>query len=99
MKAVFNLQEGFKNDKVIISSDDKKIYEAEDVSTRTQIGLATSFELEFSKENPLVKIEIPNRGITGEKKIDLSKGSNVGISIGENEQLEWKISEQPFMYM
>lgn len=99
MKITFNLQEGFKNDKVIIFNKEEKIYEAEDVSTRTQIGLAKSFECNFKEKNPLIKVDIPTRNISEEKKLDTDKDIHIGISIGDNKKLDWKISEHPFMYM
>lgn len=99
MKITFNLQEGFKDDKVIIFDKDEKIYEAEDVSTRNQIGFAKSFEYKCKGKNPLIKIDIPTRNISEEKKIDADTDIYIGISVNESEKLDWNISEEPFMYM
>jgi hypothetical protein len=99
MKVTFNLQEGFKDDTVIISNKNKKFFEADDVSTRTQIGLAKSFETEVSNGKIKVKVLIPTRDIEEEKEIDLTANSHIGISIADGEKLEWKMSEMPFMYM
>ena len=99
MKITFNLQEGFKDDKVIIFNKDKKIYEAEDVSTRTQIGLAKSFECNFKEKNLLIRVNIPTRNVSEEKKLDADKDIHIGISIEDHKKIVWKTSEQPFMYM
>lgn len=99
MKITFNLQEGFKEDRVIIFNKDEKIYEADDVSTRTQIGLAKSFEQEIDGKNPVIKVDIPTRSITGKKKIESDTDIHVGISINERKEIDWKVSNDPFMYM
>lgn len=99
MKITFNLQEGFRGDTVAIFNKDEKIFEAEDVTTRTQIGFAKSFEAEFDEKNPLIKIEIPTRDIRDEKKIETDADAHVGISVSEQNDIIWKRSEEPFMYM
>ena len=98
MKVSIDLQEGFFNDEVTIFEKDKKIYHAEKIKTRMQIGLAASFEVELSGEKTTLRIVIPNRQIDEKKEIELAENLHVAISLTEDDKLEWKMSEAPFMY-
>ena len=99
MKISINLREGFKNDKVTIFNKQDKLFDRENVSTRTQIGLAELIEKEIPETNVNIKIIIESRGISGNKEIDLSSTPYIGISITRGNNIEWKLSEAPFMYM
>ena len=68
MKVSIDLQEGFFNDEVTIFQKNVKIYHAEKIKTRTQIGLAASFEAELPGEKTTLRIIIPNRQIDEKKK-------------------------------
>ena len=98
MKVSIDLQEGFFNDDVTIFEKDKKIYHAEKIKTRMQIGLAASFEAELSGGKTTLRIVIPNRQIDEKKEIELTENMHVAVSVTEDDQLKWKMSEAPFMY-
>lgn len=99
MKLSFDLQEGFKNDEVTVSNKETELFSGKDISTRTQIGLAKSFEFEVPGQTANLKITVPTRRIIGEKEIDLTTSAYLAVSITADNLLEWKLSDAPFMYM
>jgi hypothetical protein len=99
MKVTFNFQEGFKDDKIVISQKTKTLHKDEKVSTRNQIGYAGATEIEFDKENPTIELEIPTKNIKTKKTIEAKDDVYVGVSVDEKNKVVWKISDQPFMYM
>ncbi len=98
MKVSIDLQEGFFKDDVTIYERDVKIYEGEQIKTRTQIGLAASFEAELEGEKTTLRIVIPNRRIDEKKEIETAENMHIAVSVTEDDKLEWKTSEAPFMY-
>ena len=98
MKITIDLQEGFDKDEVIIFEKQNKIFHAKDISTRTQIGLAKSIEVELSGKEP-IKIVVPSRGVSEKKKIDVTEGGYIAVSITDENKLDWKSSNVPTMYM
>lgn len=99
MKVTINFEEGFKNDKVIISEELQPLFEAEDISTRTQIGFAGSAEVDFKKSDPTIELEIPTRKIRTMKKLEQAEGNFVSVSIDNEGKVIWKVSDHPQMYM
>ncbi len=99
MKVSIDLQEGFFKDKVTIFEKNKEIYQAENIKTRTQIGLAASFEAELTGEKTTLRVVVPTRRIDEKKEIELTENLHIGVTVTEENKLEWKLSEAPFMYM
>ena len=99
MKVSIDLQEGFSNDEVTIFEKDKKIYQAENVKTRTQIGLAASFATELTGKKTTLRMVVPSRRIDEKKEIEPTENLHIAVSVTEENKLEWKLSEAPFMYM
>jgi hypothetical protein len=99
MKVSIDLQEGFFKDEVTVFDNDKKIYQDENVKTRTQIGLAASFDAEMKGNETTLRILIPTRQIDEKKQITLIENLHIAVSVTEENKLEWKLSEAPFMYM
>jgi hypothetical protein len=64
------LEEGFEHDRVTLSAGGAELEEF-DVTTRHQIGLATSVELAVPDGMPLaVTIAVPERGLVAETMVD-----------------------------
>lgn len=99
MKVAIDLQEGFENDEVLIFDKEKKIFQSENVKTRTQIGLAKSVEVELSGEKAHLRVEIPSRNISEKKEIELTENLHIAVSVTEDDKLDWRMSESPFYYM
>lgn len=100
MNITIDFQEGFKDDEIIVYENKKKVFQTDSkVSTRMQIGLAKSVELETKNKKTNIKVEIPSRNISETKEVELKDDLRIGVSLTEDNKLEWKFSNEPFMYM
>jgi hypothetical protein len=99
VKIPIDLQEGFSGDEVTFLERGKKVYHAKDITTKTQIGLAATFELEVSEGKTILNVIIPSRHIDETKEIHVTENLHVAVSITEDNKLAWKLSDTPFYYM
>ena len=75
------LENGFENDTVTISTGDEE-HIATEVSTRYQVGLASVVELDVQATTPaLVRIEVPEKGLTTEAQVDPAATPYVRVNI------------------
>ena len=94
-----DLQDGFKNDTVVIRADGRELRRDEAVSTRFQIGKAKSATLALPEGDVTLEVEVPTRNQRATVPIDTSKPTFVGISLTTEGRLEVRVQEQPFGYM
>jgi hypothetical protein len=99
MKVVIDLQEGFENDEVEIFDNEKRVFKADNVKTRTQIGLASSNEVDLEGNKATLRVEVPSRNIDERREIQLTDDLHIAISISDGNELTWKIQNSPFFYM
>jgi len=89
-----DLQDGFKNDRVELYVNGRKRIEAEGVTSRRQLGLALSTELEVPAGPLEIEIRIPTQNLSKTLSVDTP---NLGISI-RNGQIEIITSGKRFGY-
>ncbi len=77
------LEDGFDNDAVAIRIAGDEVFRKTDVTTRTQISLADSFEAEAAEGPVEVEVEIPSRGIRETITVDPRDRPFVAISLRE----------------
>lgn len=77
------LTDGFYGDTVVLSVEGGGHYRGEDLTTRTQISLAASTELEAPEGADALEVEIPTRGIS--ERIELGGHENVTVAIRDGE--------------
>ena len=94
-----SLQEGFANDAVEISVDGAVVFPRQNVTTRLQIGLAKTHEVEIRSESATVTIRLPERGLTREVPIDLRQGTYLQINLSRQGTIETRLSSDPPRYM
>ena len=83
-----DLQEGFDGDRVVIRVDGRPVYDKQGVSTRMQIGLADSVQVETGSEAELA-VQLPDKGLEGTVKLFVEETPNVGVSV-EGEVVRFK---------
>lgn len=77
------LEEGFLHDRVRLRVGDREVANLPSVSTRVQIGLAQTLELELEAADSTLVVELPDKQV--EKRVSLSGSpAYVGISIEED---------------
>jgi hypothetical protein len=92
------LQDGFTGDTVVINVNSKLVFEKKNVRTRTQIGLADSFETEVEEGSVSIEVKIPEKGLSEKYDLQFTTATYVGVSIDDH-QIKFKISQQPFGYL
>ena len=81
------LEEGFEDDAVVVEVNGRKVFEQDGVSTRTQIGLAVSFEVPIDQPDAVIEVRLPARGsslrplllLTGTDVVWRSEGRSDGL--------------------
>jgi hypothetical protein len=98
------LQEGFADDEVVVFVDDREVYRRNDVTTRMQIGLADSFEVEL-RDSPAAAppgtpshIRVTVRGIEATADVRPEETPYIAVSISDN-VVEIRASMNPFGYL
>lgn len=93
------LEEGFTGESVLVLVNGKEAFRENDVRTRMQIGLATSFETDVPTGPARVEVRIPSRNISGSTMQEIRGGTvYVGVSL-EQSQLRFRASSEPFGYV
>jgi len=88
------LTDGFKNDRVVVSVDGRKVFDGTGVTTKKLLGLAKQLQpVTVAGDTARLEIELPEKGLNATISADLSKGSHVPVAI-ENGQLTHSVEKQ-----
>lgn len=94
-----DLQDGFKDDVVVLFSNDEELLRLEGVTSRYQVGLARSETIELPAPLVTLEINVPTRRIAVELKLDTAKTGYLAVSIDETGAIACQASDEPFYYM
>jgi hypothetical protein len=94
-----DLQDGFKDDVVIVLCNGVELLRLEDVSSRYQIGLARSETVHLRTPIVTLQIHVPTRHLTTELELDAAKTGHLAVSIDQAGILACRSSPEPFRYM
>ncbi len=92
------LQDGFEGDLVVVRVDGDEVFRESGVSSDLRIGLATSFEVTLNHFPAIVTVELPDRGLVGETRVEDEGTLHVGASVLDGE-VRFRVSAQPFGYV
>ena len=93
------LQEGFAGEPVVLRCQQREVFNQPDVKTRTQIGLATTFEEELPTGPVSLEVNLPKRNLTKTVSLTLSQATYVGVSVSEEGRIVHTVSSEPFGYV
>ena len=94
------LQEGFSHDDVAVSLDGAQVYRGQDISTRQQIGLAASFDVNADAGSHAIEVRLPRRNdLSRLQSVSVSSDTWLGISLRPNGQFDIRVSATPFGYL
>ena len=94
------LQDGFDDDRVVISTTGDVHEQLEHVSTRQQIGLARELTVAVPADATALKIALPDKGIEQQVDLDEREGTHVGASVDPvSGQITLRRSAEPFGYV
>ena len=91
------LQEGFSHDEVAVSLDGEQVYRAKDISTRHQVGLAASFDVNAEAGSHAIEVRLPRRSdLSRLQPVSVSGDTWLGISLQSHGKFDIRVSEAPF---
>lgn len=90
-----DLREGFEDDEVVIHVGDREVFRKAGVTTLPQIGRADGVDAPVEAEPVVVRVELPNRGLS--ESFAIAPGLHLGISV-EDGELTHEVSPTPFRY-
>lgn len=93
-----DLQEGFRNDTVIVRVNGEEVFQKSGVTTRLSASIADSFEVPVEGSPSEVEVEASTRALTGKGKVDAEHTPYLGVSI-EGAAIRFERSVEPFRYL
>lgn len=94
-----DLQDGFKDDLVTVKVNGKEVLGGGRISTEFQIGWAKRLEVEVEENHAVVDISISTKKQSKEIKIELSGHTYLGLSLTPTNDIDVRISSEPFGYL
>jgi hypothetical protein len=80
------LTDGFKNDRVAIHVNGRKVFDEAGLTTKSLIGLAKQLSpISVDGQTARLEVELPEKGLRTTINADLSKGNQVPIGIENGE--------------
>lgn len=77
------LQDGFDADAVVVSVDGTEVFRKDGVTTRRQIGLADTFEVDVPEQPAQLEVAVPSRGVSEAVPFDVREQPVVTLSLRE----------------
>lgn len=93
-----DLQEGFRQDAVIVRVNGAEVCVKDQVTTRGVIGLAESCEVEVPGGEATVEVELPNRDLRDSTSLHLDGPVWLGVSVKDG-RVVLEPSSEPFAYL
>jgi hypothetical protein len=87
------LQDGFDHDTVVVSIDGAEVFRKDGVTTRTQISLADSFEVDAPDGSAQLRIDVPSRGVSDSVAVNVQAHPYVALSL-RNGSIESRFPER-----
>ena len=88
------LTDGFKDDRVAVSVDGRKVFDEGGITTRKLVGLAKQLgPITVAGDTAQLEIKLPEKGLSTTISADLSKGSHVPIAL-DGDQLTHSVQKQ-----
>lgn len=93
-----DLQDGFKDDEVIVRLDGREILHKSGVTTDIRISRADGIEATSTKADAQIEIELPKKNLRGTQTIKTGETPHIGISVTDGKP-QFRVSAQPHRYM
>lgn len=98
-----HLQDGFKDDTVILEVNNKEVFKGEHITTDPRIALAKQFKTNVSNGEVEVKVNITTKDLMDNYIFMINSETYLGISImkpeSPNRKIRFVLSTDPFAYL
>ena len=92
------LQDGFYNNTVKVFVDEEERASRSNVTSKTQIGLAGTVELQLLTGQHALQVSVVGRPTSEVLTIELTQPLYVGVSVSADGKIVYTRSESPFRY-
>ena len=92
------LQDGFFNDTVAISINGREAASRSNVTTKTQIGLASAIDFQLPAGQVSLQVSVAGRPPSEPLTIELTQPVYVGVSVGTDGKIVYRRSQNAFRY-
>lgn len=92
------LQDGFRNDTVVVRVNQREVYRRTGVSTNLAISRADAFEVEVEEGAVRVEVELPGRNRSGAVSLEPAQTPYLAVEIAPEGSLLLTPSAEPFRY-
>ncbi|MGH8440978.1 MAG: hypothetical protein ACRERW_18310 [Pseudomonas sp.] len=94
-----DLQDGFSKERIVVSIAGRLLFQQENLSTRTQIGLAASFSTRVAGGLVILSFLFPDRSDKPQTlSLTIHDDTYLGVSLNAEGLIVSKTSNAPFMY-
>jgi hypothetical protein len=94
---VIDLQEGFKDDTVVILVNDQEVFQKQGLSTDYSIGFADRAECQGPPGKRTVEVRLPQKNLTARVEVDVQDTKYLGVEVQEG-RIEFTKSDDIFLY-
>jgi hypothetical protein len=94
-----HLREGFVGEPVLVHVDDTLVFDAPDVRTRPQLGLAAMREVDVPGDAIALRVELPARDRTHTVRVNVARTPYVGISVNAAGEVDVVCTAEAFGYV
>ena len=91
------LEEGFAGDDVTVIVNGRAVFEQRGVTTRPEIGLATSFDADAPDGE--AELELRYRGRSARVEVSANQPVWIGLSLNDSGAMEHRVSATPYGYL
>jgi len=93
------LQDGFRNDTVVIYVNGREVYRNTGVTTSLAISRADAFDVAVEQGEVRVEVQVPTRSRSAGVSLDATQTPYLAVEITEQGSLALSRSAAPFRYM
>lgn len=92
------LQSGFRDDSVVITVNNREIYNKSGVTTNLVISLADKVNVLVDGQNALIKVNVTSKKIEGTVTIQVTDTPYLAVDLDKDSNLQMTPSKEPFTY-
>ncbi len=93
-----DLTEGWRGDRVVVSVGGSERCQLTGITTRMQLGLASTIDLEVPAGEVELELALPERRIAGGYRLEVDRELWVAVRVVDGE-LDFRCSQRPFGYV
>jgi hypothetical protein len=93
------LQDGFRNDSVIIKVDGRTVFEKSGVTTNLTISYAEAVDVVVSNVTAAVEVSVPSRTQAAQRTVNVLETQYLAVNLSENGVPQLVPSKEMFHYM